>query len=467
MCARKWHKSPHNRFKARSTSEQENKKLLEKRHKRSQQKQIVTYRAERNSIVNNSTLELNLFILTTLLSLLVLLAGSSLVISAAEQVVASTAATATTTTTSQPPINSNPTTTTVKQQHKSIADDKSIFTTRQQTVTSGSIRPSHKQVVEEQAVKRLSGLASVSLLPSTSFSSSLSSSPSTKLEEEVELSRATTERASAAKRRQRQPRIYKLSTNPLNGKLSLPLRISINDGLLSRPPHRRPGIIGNVDKVGPSFSVTAIREQQQQQQQTATQAPFGTRAQKVVSLVGDSGGESSSSNETTEACNPEQDQEHGSIATSSQTLRLTKAERPKMLQVPGFQVRNGGSHQSSAGSSSIDSSSPGEVEEFSSSLKVEPIERAQPTLIATPPTSASFPPNRKTSTSSHSDNKEEIGRKNMSPTNTHLAELSLEEPTSTSSSNTNESNERASSNSILSLIDDYDSKIVTNRTKGE
>lgn len=407
-----------------------NKEKQQQQHERqprSHQKQIVTYRAElrnedsrtRNLVLDKSIRKLKLILSITLLSLI----GASLfATSRAEQQFVTTV----TSSTSQV-LNSSPTKEQRQQTLKLLADKS--FTNRQLAAktTPPATGTTNKLSQNDQAIRRLASQATNVTLPST-----------TKLEEEVELSRATTPR-----RRQRQPRIYKLNTNPLNGKLSLPLRIDISEGLLYRPQNRRPVTGDNKvlgDKLGKSTPVAQT-----------TQAPFGARAQKTAGLI-----VNGSANDT-EACNPEQ-QEQGSISTSSQTLRLTKAEtRPTMIQVPPT-LRAG----SQLGPSSESSS--GEVEELSSGAEIEALERAQPTLIATPATatvsgSPRLGPAAATTTSTTTASSR--GANNL---------ISLDEPstqTVSSPTSNSESNERINSNSILSLIDEYDSKIITNRTKGE
>lgn len=228
------------------------------------------------------------------------------------------------------------------------------------------------------------------------------------------------------RRRHRQPKIYKLTTNPLNGRLSLPLRINLSDGLLSRPRNQRLMI----EKVG--GAATPEPATLPPVSSSTTRAPFGTRAQKVYQV-----NNSSQYNKTEPGCDPEQ-QEQGSIAASSQTLRLTKSDRVPVIQVPGFLSNKLQQQPKPAQSLS------GEVEEVSSEQK------EGTTLVATP-----------------------ASRLPLSTTTSNMGvEVSLLEPTTLSSHSPVASGGGSESNSeragsILTLIDEYDSKIITNRTKGK
>lgn len=442
MFARKWHKSPHNRFKVSCANYRlpliffyynpytyKQQRQQNCCRPRSHQKQIVTYRAglrNENSTTNlvlfKSNEKLKLILFAALLSLLSASIFACSGAKAEQQVASATKPIAIAHSSTSQILNSTSLSNEQQKQTLSSHVDKSFTKQQQQqqtTTTAAVAVAGASELSQNDQIRRLSSLPTSSTL-----------SP-TKLEEEVELSRATTLR-----RRQRKPRIYKLSTNPLNGKLSLPLRIDISDGLLSRPQNKRPAgmVVSDASSNNPSATSST---------QTA-QIPFGTRAQKSGSIIGNG-----STNET-EACNSTtEQQEEGSIGTSSQTLRLTKAEKPIMIQVPPT-LR--------AGSQIRPSESPaGEVEEFSSGSEIEGLEREQPTLIATPVS---------TLLDSHRSSSTQI---NQAADNVD-GQISVDEPafqTVSSLSSNSESNGRANSNSILSLIHEYDSKIVTNRTKGE
>lgn len=288
-----------------------------------------------------------------------------------------------------------------------------------------------------------------------------------------------------------QPHIYRIRAAPLNGKLSLPApssirQIQISDALIG---HKRPlQVTKQADKPAPLQTTTTMDTLQD----TTTSANFGFRAgspRQVTSTPSNQRGHQNQQDH--EHCkqpsedNHEVDQSGGSsIAASSPTLRLTTGANRTVTQLIGSQpdVKASIASARSTPNAGLGSNqagrfreSPGEVEElpsrdfevrFGADSSLLQTVRTKPTLISA-----------RASTSGSGGTSQPPARSNGSPLRltSSFAETSLAtEPLNANSDDPIGSESRPTSgvvaggtDSILSLIDDFDSKIITNRTKGK
>lgn len=303
--------------------------------------------------------------------------------------------------------------------------------------------------------------------------------------------------------------IYKIRAAPLNGKLSPPSpssirQIQISDALIA---HRR---VPQVKHRSEADSRTAtpiaapISAASNSQDATTTTTSFGNRAGLPSrALVTSSTSVTApintrirqEQNQAHEHCKQpneqagELDQLGGSsIAASSQTLRLTGSNRA-VTQLIGSQQQQQPEALSATTTSARSAASSisasrfrepmGEVEElpsrnFEARLKLEApqvTQRTRPTLIAARASTSTGQSNLVEGQATRSSIGNQLRLAGLSIAETSMAT----EPFSgaggsedvSSNSELRPTGSNSGADSILSLIDDYDSKIITNKTKGK